>query len=159
MTDTAQACGNCKFLYGPDANVHYWCQHAAPICIGWISLTDYCHLHQRRGLPNMDTQIATAQRWAEACELLFSLTSTHWMADDKHNCAGDIQKLLEYRQQARREALEEAAKAMCMYCNDAPRWAPMSNSGYHQCSEPGPNMTRCRAIPIHQQLDRLREGQ
>jgi hypothetical protein len=29
------------------------------------------------------------------------------MADDKHNCAGDIQKLLEYRQQARREALEE----------------------------------------------------
>ena len=51
-------------------------------------------------------------------------------------------------QQARRDALDEAAKAQCMYCND-PGWEPMSNSGYHQCNTPGPNMTRCGATKIH----------
>jgi len=93
----------------------------------------------------MDTQIATAQRWAEACELLFSLTSTHWMADDKHNCAGDIQKLLEYRQQARREALEEAVKVAREPYSDA-----VEAYGSDEPSIVGQKIANA--------IDRLREG-
>ena len=50
---------------------------------------------------------------------------------------------------AKVEALELAARELCMYCNDPGNWAPMSNSGYHQCNTPGPNMTRCGATKIH----------
>ena len=50
---------------------------------------------------------------------------------------------------AKAEVLELATKELCMYCNDPGNWAPMSNSGYHQCNTPGPNMTRCGATKIH----------
>ena len=50
---------------------------------------------------------------------------------------------------AKAEVLELAARELCMYCNDPGNWAPMSNSGYHQCNTPGPNMTRCGATKIH----------
>ena len=50
---------------------------------------------------------------------------------------------------AKAEVLEVAAKKLCMYCNDPGNWAPMSNSGYHQCNTPGPNMVRCHATKIH----------
>jgi len=50
---------------------------------------------------------------------------------------------------AKAEVLELAARELCMYCNDPGNWAPMSNSGYHQCNTPGPNMTRCHATKIH----------
>jgi hypothetical protein len=50
---------------------------------------------------------------------------------------------------AKAEGLELAARELCMYCNDPGNWAPMSNSGYHQCNTPGPNMTRCGATKIH----------
>ena len=50
---------------------------------------------------------------------------------------------------AKAEVLELAARELCMYCNDPGNWAPMSNSGYHQCNTPGPNMTRCYATKIH----------
>ena len=50
---------------------------------------------------------------------------------------------------AKVEVLELAARELCMYCNDPGNWAPMSNSGYHQCNTPGPNMTRCGATKIH----------
>ena len=50
---------------------------------------------------------------------------------------------------AKGEVLELAARELCMYCNDPGNWAPMSNSGYHQCNTPGPNMTRCGATKIH----------
>ena len=52
-------------------------------------------------------------------------------------------------QQGRVAGLREAARAICMYCNDPHNWAPMSNSGYHICNTPGPNHTRCRATLIH----------
>ena len=50
---------------------------------------------------------------------------------------------------AKAEVLELATKELCMYCNDPGNWAPMSNSGYHQCNTPGPNMVRCHATKIH----------
>ena len=50
---------------------------------------------------------------------------------------------------AKAEVLELAARELCMYCNDPGNWAPMSNSGYHQCNTPGPNMVRCHATKIH----------
>jgi len=50
---------------------------------------------------------------------------------------------------AKAEVLELAARELCVYCNDPGNWAPMSNSGYHQCNTPGPNMTRCGATKIH----------
>ena len=66
---------------------------------------------------------------------------------------------------AKAEVLELAARELCMYCNDPGNWAPMSNSGYHQCNTPGPNMTRCGATKIHalrRELDaraaRIEEG-
>ena len=83
----------------------------------------------------------TAQRRAEA--LYADIADEHL---DKNYV---IDTLYDYAQQARRDALEEAAKAQCMYCNDPGNWAPMSNSGYHQCNAPGPNMTRCYATKIH----------
>ena len=36
---------------------------------------------------------------------------------------------------AKAEVLELAARELCMYCNDPGNWAPMSNSGYHQCPQ------------------------
>ena len=50
---------------------------------------------------------------------------------------------------AKVEGMREATKELCMYCNDPGNWAPMSNSGYHQCNTPGPNMVRCHATKIH----------
>ena len=50
---------------------------------------------------------------------------------------------------AKAEVLELAARELCIYCNDPGNWAPMSNSGYHQCNTPGPNMVRCHATKIH----------
>jgi len=60
--------------------------------------------------------------------------------------ADDIDAAL---RRAKAEVLELAARELCMYCNDPGNWAPMSNSGYHQCNTPGPNMTRCGATKIH----------
>lgn len=102
-------------------------------------------------------QIDTAQRRAEASLFLNSLNGYDGACIVDIAQEKDIDRLLAYKQQARREALEEAAKAQCMYCND-PGWEPMSNSGYHQCRESGPSLMRCRATAIHELIDRLREG-
>ena len=63
-----------------------------------------------------------------------------WIREADHDAA---------LRRAKAEVLELATKELCMYCNDPGNWAPMSNSGYHQCNTPGPNMTRCYATKIH----------
>ena len=63
-----------------------------------------------------------------------------WIREADHDAA---------LRRAKAEVLELAARELCMYCNDPGNWAPMSNSGYHQCNTPGPNMTRCGATKIH----------
>ena len=66
--------------------------------------------------------------------------------------AGDVWEIAHIDAALRRakaEVLELATKELCMYCNDPGNWAPMSNSGYHQCNTPGPNMVRCHATKIH----------
>ena len=68
--------------------------------------------------------------------------SESWNAE----CVADHDAAL---RRAKVEVLELATKELCMYCNDPGNWAPMSNSGYHQCNTPGPNMVRCHATKIH----------
>lgn len=119
------------------------------------------------GGKHMDPQIDTAQRRAEMshcrqCGMLCKIGEYHPYAACmmfSHCRDGDTVRanLSAVQQQTRRAALEDGAKAVCMYCNDS-RWSPMSNSGYHLCNEPGPNPVRCRATKIHVLLDRLREG-
>lgn len=112
----------------------------------------------------MAPQLDTAQRRAVLAEIAKKLVLQineiqpfQWDKHDDKDQAIVLAALLATDQQARREALEEAAKAQCMYCND-PGWEPMSNSGYHQCRESGPSLMRCRATAIHELIDRLREG-
>ncbi len=96
-------------------------------------------------------QIDTAQRRAEAHARLIL------KALDCVQGAPEMDAVIRIVHMIRREALQEAAKAQCVYCND-PGWEPMSNSGYHQCRESSPSLMRCRATAIHELIDRLREG-
>jgi len=75
-----------------------------------------------------------------------------YVFSDEHNCDHAYVRLADHDAALRRakaEVLELATKELCMYCNDPGNWAPMSNSGYHQCNTPGPNMVRCHATKIH----------
>ena len=88
----------------------------------------------------------TAQRRAEA--LYADIADEHL---DKNYV---IDTLYDYAQQARRDALEEAAKAQCMYCNDQD-WEKRDSEGLHASPHTG-TMYPCAAWKIWQ-LDRLRE--
>ena len=103
----------------------------------------------------MDSQIDTAQQRAE--NLYGSLTCSTFR-EQYHDPENDIAIIKDALQQARREALDEAAKVVCPYCNAPGQWELMSNSGYHQYGEAGHSLARCRATAIHEMLDRLREG-
>ena len=93
----------------------------------------------------MAPQIDTAQRRAEAQELLLSLTSTHWTDSAKHDCRGDVDKLVKFAARIRRATLEAARRA----CKE---WIIADvdgdwDEGYNRAIE-----------NIADALDRLREG-
>ena len=79
----------------------------------------------------LEAKVAASESWSAECT-----------DDHKRELAAALRR-------AKAEVLELAARELCMYCNDPGNWAPMSNSGYHQCNAPGPNMTRCYATKIH----------
>jgi len=86
-----------------------------------------------------------------ACEAIRNVLGAHKLTCDEHeNLQQDFKDVaLAALRRAKAEVLELATKELCMYCNDPGNWAPMSNSGYHQCNTPGPNMVRCHATKIH----------